>query len=138
MPKKCKKSKNKTEDTLNTRELIFKEDMQEYAKILRLLGDRRLEVLLADGETSLARIPGQLKRCKIKLDDVVLISRRDFQEGKVDVIHKYTEKEIKNLISYNEIPVKFGCASSQITDEIQSDIIFDNNDVEEEIDFDDI
>jgi translation initiation factor 1A len=135
MPKKKSKKNKKFREAVE-RELIFKEDMQEYAKVVKLLGDRRLEIVLADGETTLARIPGKLKRCRVKLDDVILISRRDFQENKVDVIHKYDDKEVKNLITYNEIPSKFACACTDITEEIQSDIIFEENN--DEIDFDDI
>ena len=135
MPKKTSKKKKSFTDNIE-RELIFKEDMQEYAKVVKLLGDRRLEVVLADGEITMARIPGKLKRCRIRMDDVILVSRRDFQENKVDVIHKYEDKEIKNLISYHEIPSKFASAYTDATDEIDNDIVFEDND--DDIDFNDI
>lgn len=36
--------------------------------------------------------------------DIVLVGLRDFQEGKADIIHKYTAEEARNLQSYGELP----------------------------------
>lgn len=118
MPKK-KSKKNKGSSKEETkRELIFAEDMQSYAKVLKLLGDRRLTVIYPDGTELMAIIPGRLKKkywCRIVPDDVILVSIRDFQVDKVDVIHKYTNEEVKSLIQYGEIPSKF--ESSGIAEE---------------------
>ncbi len=44
------------------RELIFKEDGQEYAQVLRMLGNGRLEAQCFDGEKRLAHIRGKLRK----------------------------------------------------------------------------
>lgn len=40
----------------------------------------------------------------INQGDIVLISLRDFQDDKADVIVKYTSDEARNLKSYGELP----------------------------------
>lgn len=140
MPKKSKKNKKYRPPTV-ARELEFKEDMQEYAKVIKVLGDRKLTVQLPDKTQVLAVIPGKFrKRVWIKENDLVVVSRRTFQETKVDVIYKYDDKEVKNLITYNEIPDNF-MLSSFDEDHVSEDIGFvfggsDSSDLD--IDVDDI
>lgn len=66
MPKKGKGGKNKrrgkNEATEFKRELTFKEDGQEYAQVLRMLGNGRLEAYCFDGIKRLCHIRGQMKR----------------------------------------------------------------------------
>jgi translation initiation factor 1A len=35
------------------------------------------------------------KRCRPKVNDIVIIAVRDYQNNKVDIIHKYNEDEMK-------------------------------------------
>ena len=44
----------------------------------------------------------------MKAGDLVLVSSREFQDSKLDIIHKYNEGEKQNLINYKEIPPSFG------------------------------
>jgi initiation factor 1A len=80
------------------RELLFKEDGQEYAKVLRLLGKGRVALSSFDGvaRTGLSKIN------EINIDDIVLIGLREFQPNNADIIHKYNSYEackLKNLYS---------------------------------------
>lgn len=114
--KKSKKNKRPPKE-VKARELNFAEDQQEYAKVLTLLGDRKLNVKLPDMTETMAVIPGRMRRrCWISVDNVILISFRDFQDGKVDVIHKFTDDEVKNLVNYSEIPDWFSKPSSMISE----------------------
>jgi len=145
--KKSKKNKRPAKET-KIREILFAEDQQEYAKVLSLLGDRKLNVKLPDMTEKMAVIPGRMKRrCWISVDNVILISIRDFQEGKVDVIHKYTDDEVKNLVQYAEIPDWFQKPSSMISDQTNTDKLEHDgfiwkgegdNESDTEIDLDDI
>ncbi|WWC99054.1 translation initiation factor eIF-1A [Kwoniella sp. B9012] len=109
MPKnKGKGGKNnrrgKKEDGEAKRELIFKEDGQEYAQVVKMLGNGRLEAKCLDGETRLAQIRGQMrKKVWIVVGDIILLSLRDFQDDRADVIHKYTADEARNLKTYGEL-----------------------------------
>ena len=41
------------------------------------------------------------KRCRLKPNDIVIIAIREYQENKVDIIHKYNEEEIKLMKKRN-------------------------------------
>lgn len=105
MPKKKKgKRQNANKDVIK-RELVFKEDGQEYAQAVRMLGNGRLEALCYDGKTRLAIIRGKMrKRIWVNTGDIILVGLRDFQDDKCDVINKYTSDEARNLKAYGEIP----------------------------------
>jgi len=100
---KAKKGKNQQE----TKELIIREknDFQQYAKITKMLGNCRVEVkCLGDNKTRLAHIRGKLrKRAWMSVGDIILVSLRDFQDDKCDVIHKYTPEESHRLAKLGEL-----------------------------------
>ena len=111
MPNKGGKKKGKRNNASTLapkRALIYKEDLEEYAQVSKLLGDRRLIVTLPDKSETLAMIPGRFrKRCWMKVGDVIIVSRREFEVGKMDVIYKYNDDEVRKLIKDKEIPEYF-------------------------------
>nr|CAI5838076.1 unnamed protein product [Callosobruchus analis] len=113
MPKnKGKGGKNrrrgKNENETEKRELVFKEDGQEYAQVTKMLGNGRLEAMCFDGVKRLCHIRGKLRK-KFTTE-----SRRKSRGGhylqefpfnaKADVILKYTPDEARNLKTYGEFP----------------------------------
>lgn len=142
MPKKGGK-KNNSSNT-EKRALLYKDDMQEYAKMTKMLGDRRIMVMLPDKTEVMAIIPGKFrKRCWMKNGDTLIVSRRDFQESKWDVCYKYNEDEVRLLIKKDEIPSFFAdnCNDSSVTNETVIEFLAeDNNNItsEDEINFEDI
>ncbi|GJC82757.1 eukaryotic translation initiation factor 1A [Colletotrichum liriopes] len=92
MPKnKGKGGKNrrrgKNESDHEKRELTFKEDGQEYAQVVKMLGNGRLEAQCFDGVKRLANIRGKLrKKVWINQGDIILLSLREYQDDKGDVI----------------------------------------------------
>lgn len=127
MPKKSKGGKNKRRgkniDSDNKRELVFKEDGQEYAQVLRMLGNGRLEAYCFDGQKRQCHIRGQMKRrVWINNDDIILIGLRDYQDEKADVIMKYTSDEVRALKEYKEIPDSIRVDEAE--DDINSEIVF--------------
>ena len=127
MPNKGGKKKGKRTNASTLapkRALIYKEELEEYAQVSKLLGDRRLMVTLPDRSETLAIIPGRFrKRCWMKIGDVVIVSRREFEVGKMDVIYKYNDDEIRNLLKDKEIPDYF------------TDTLANNNSDNDEVDF---
>jgi translation initiation factor 1A len=87
------------------KELVFKtEGETEYAQVTKMLGNSRVETLcIADGRTRLCKIRGSL-RVWIQVGDIVLISLRDFEDTKADVIWKYTADEAKKLKRNGALP----------------------------------
>ncbi|BGP27037.1 Translation initiation factor 1A [Rhodotorula toruloides] len=110
MPKnKGKGGKNrrrgKNENEGDKRELTFKEEGQEYAQVLKMLGNGRVEAMCFDGEKRLAHIRGKMrKKVWINQGDIILLSLRDFQDDKADVIQKYSADEARKLKQYGELP----------------------------------
>ncbi|KDP28098.1 hypothetical protein JCGZ_13869 [Jatropha curcas] len=102
--KKCKKGKKSNEEKDDKRELIFREDGQEYAQVLRMLGNGRLEAVCDDGIKRLCHIRGKMnKKVWINADDIVLVGLRDYQDDKADVILKYLPDEARLLKAYGEL-----------------------------------
>ncbi|KAJ9169998.1 hypothetical protein P3X46_018135 [Hevea brasiliensis] len=101
--KNRKRGKNEADE--GKRELIFKEDGQEYAQVLRMLGNGRCEAMCADGTKRLCHIRGKMhKKVWIAAGDIILIGLRDYQDDKADVILKYWRYEARLLKSYGELP----------------------------------
>lgn len=110
--KKHRKQKNQT---VVKREMIWKENGQAYAIIERMLGNGRvhLSYFTRDEDDRLKKnqalgiIRGTMRRKKIwiKIQDVVLVGLREFEEGKVDILHKYDYDETKSLELNQEIPL---------------------------------
>lgn len=123
-----KKRKGKNHQNLDKRKLEFANDGQAYARVMKMLGDGRLEAKCSDGETRLCHIRGKFrKRVWINPEDLVLVDIRDFQPDKADVIHKYTNDEDITLQSYGELIN--GTAKEDTAEKTKQDrgeILFDN------------
>ena len=98
---KRKKGKKPLQDI---REFRFKEECEEYARIIKILGDGRFQCTCSDGVDRIAHLRHKMwKKVWLKCGDVVLISLRDYEPEKCDIIDKYTEKEIAKLLKNGEI-----------------------------------
>ncbi|KAL2275437.1 hypothetical protein FJTKL_02052 [Diaporthe vaccinii] len=99
MPKnKGKGGKNrrrgKNENDNEKRELTFKEEGQEYAQVVKMLGNGRLEAQCFDGTRRLGNIRGKLrKKVWINQGDIILLSLRDYQDDKGDVMYVATPRK---------------------------------------------
>ncbi|KAF9976093.1 Translation initiation factor 1A [Actinomortierella ambigua] len=137
MPKnKGKGGKNrrrgKNENEGEKRELVFKEDGQEYAQVTKMLGNGRVETMCFDNEKRLAHIRGKMrKKVWINQGDIILISLRDFQDDKADVILKYSTEEARNLKAYGELPesAKINDTDTFQGDEDELDVEFDIDEI---------
>lgn len=94
---------------------------QSYALVTKMLGGCRVECTLYGngaitsgkhssggggmGTNAIGVIRGAMrKKVYINASDVILVSVRDFEPGKVDVIHKYSNDEVRELIKLKEMP----------------------------------
>ena len=111
--KKHKRGKNTSELKPKS---IFKDDGQVYARVLKILGNGRFTLqcfnkTLNETDNSyhinsterLGIIRGKMRnRVWINNNDIVIASLREYESGKVDIIHKYNAEEhhlIKSEIS---------------------------------------
>lgn len=128
--KNRRRGKNENEEK---RELIFKEDGQEYAQVIRMLGNGRLEAMCIDGTKRLCHIRGKMrKKVWVNTGDIILVGLRDYQDAKADVILKYMADEARSLKQYQELPehIRVNDADAQFEGE--------ENENAEYFDFDDV
>lgn len=83
--------------------------LAEYAKVERLLGNGRLVAYCFDDVRRLCHIRGKLrKKVWINSGDIILVSLRDYQDQKADVILRYLNEEARQLRACGEfLFVKF-------------------------------
>jgi translation initiation factor 1A len=91
-------SKIKKED------LQIKDDGQAYGKAVKMYGGGRIEVECFDGVSRSGHIRGSFRSGKISLGDIVLVSLRDYQDSKCDILLRYSPEDKRYLQSINEIP----------------------------------
>jgi len=123
MPKnKGKGGKNrrrgKNENDAQKRELELADEEQKYAQVEKATGSGRLEIQVFHRdentnawvkETKIGLIRGSLrKKVWIGTGDIVLVAERDYQEDKLDVVHKYFPEEVQELKSRTLLPPDAG------------------------------
>jgi translation initiation factor 1A len=116
--KGCKKMKNSAIET--NRILLFKDAGQEYAIVEDIYGHGRYKCMCQDNVSRLCILRGSLRKGSVRIckQDTVLVSLRDFQDDKADIIHVYTQDEVRSLSDYGEIQNR--------QEEFDSDIEFIN------------
>lgn len=100
MPRKGEKKGQKQPQ----RPLLFKEDdVTEYGRVTRILGNGRFTVKMENKEV-IGRLCGKFRKGINKKNNivgigtVVLVGLRDFQENTTDIIHVYTDEEVRRLV----------------------------------------
>lgn len=129
--KNRRRGKNESEEK---RELIFKEDGQEYAQVLKMLGNGRLEAQCIDGTKRLCHIRGKMrKKVWVNMGDIILVGLRDYQDEKADVILKYMADEARSLKAYGELPDNIRVNETDIggDDDDENAEFFDFEDISE-------
>jgi translation initiation factor 1A len=123
--KKRRSKRSLEEDT--HQETIYKEDGMDYGYIVKALGSNRFHVYCNDGKQRLGILRGNLrKKVWFSSGDMVLFSYREFQDTKVDIVHKYHNDDVQKLYTYEEL-------SKKLYDMYISDIHYHetiNNDIE--------
>ncbi len=142
--KKHKRNKNREYET---KALRIKEDGQEYAQITKCKGNCRFDVRCTDGKERMAILCGSMKKRKfVNMNDIVLVSLRDFQDDVCDIIDNYDENGARKLKETKELPDSFNIGEENTFDEdfqsieFTTDLPSDNSDeeqIKEEEDSDD-
>ena len=87
-----------------SKQLILKEEGTQYATLNKNLGNNRFTCDCHDGRERLGHICGRMqKRVWLKIGDLVLVSTRDYQDEKCDIIHKYSEDNKNTLLKQGQI-----------------------------------
>tara|TARA_B100000614_G_scaffold118165_1_gene106053 strand:- start:33 stop:548 length:516 start_codon:yes stop_codon:yes gene_type:complete len=105
-----------------------------FAIAEQILGGRRVNVLCADGDTRMARIPGKMRRRQwVREGDLIIVWPWDFQDSKADVKHRYTKTQALYLSRKGVLPAEvdiFGM-NTQVDDFDDEDGLFASSSEEE-------
>lgn len=131
MPRRKSKGKQRKANRSPTRRnLELKDDGQEYAQVLAMLGNGRCRVYCFDGMERLAHIRGAMRhKIWIGLSDFVLVGLRDYQDEKCDIIMRYSSDEVRKLKMTGELPEHTSLTSESITKEEEETCTFDFDDI---------
>jgi translation initiation factor 1A len=101
------KKKHKKFNNVKTDNYLINNEVEEYAYVKKLLGNCRVHVITNTGIEAVGIIRGSLrkfnKRVLIEVGDIVVISKRDFQDSKVDIVHKYNQEQINLLVQEDKL-----------------------------------
>ncbi|CAM5998629.1 unnamed protein product [Sphagnum balticum] len=64
-------------------------------------------------------------RANIVDGNIVLVSKRDYQDAKCDILLRYTDEQVRELARRGEIPEKYNFAVKEAEDTKEDDMPFD-------------
>jgi translation initiation factor 1A len=140
----ARKNQNNEEQHVSIND-ISKSNEQEYALIEKVLGGGRFSVLTPDNKKRIGISRGKMFSRNGKVKDrtlmtpgnLVLLSLRDFQDDKADILLFYTKAQVDLLVQYSEIDKSFVKSVNDTTD--NTDMIDDIfNDEKEEMKIEDV
>jgi len=114
-----------------TRDCPFKDDDgQVYARVEAMLGNGRCSTIDEFGVERLAIIRGNMRsREWIHKKDIVLLSLRDFQDGKADIVYRYTDVEVSALVRRAQLDALFAQGVDDRAEaEAEADVVFLSDD----------
>jgi len=111
---------------------LDKDDSQEFAFVLRNLGNKRFELQCYDKKKRIGLVrssKGNMSKRKnwISVNAIVLISKREFTtiDSKCDIIKLYNDEEVRFLIEHKKIHANFVKSGSfRIDNTVHNDFSF--------------
>jgi translation initiation factor 1A len=101
------KKKHKRFNHVRTDNYFINQEVEEFAYVKKLLGNCRVQLITNSGIDAIGIIRGTLrkfnKRILIETGDIVVVSKRDFQDSKVDIVHKYNQEQVNLLIQEEKL-----------------------------------
>ena len=130
MPNKKKAGKNtKTKNVVQEKRNLIKPDLncQVFGTLTKTLGSRFFDVNCLDGKQRRCKV--RSKRLRVKQDDVVIVSLRDFDDKNADIIHKYNPEEVRELQRIGSLPNGESLGIKLDEHKVDDDCAFDFDDI---------
>jgi initiation factor 1A len=100
-----KKKKNFNTKKNENYEINF--EYEEYGLVKKLLGNCRVNLITNSGDDVVGVIRGNMrkynKRVLIEKGDIVVVSKREFQSNKVDIVHKISLDKYPDILNGDNI-----------------------------------
>jgi translation initiation factor 1A len=120
-------------------EELRKVDDQEYARVTAVSGSGRYKLICLDKTERLGISRGKINRNeKIVLGSIVLISKRDFQDSKCDILHTYDRDEVNFLLDKGEFTSEFIQQSNNSSSDSNSITFQSDIQIDDTVDFNDL
>jgi translation initiation factor 1A len=116
--------------TKSRRDIPFADSKdQEYGWVTKMLGDMRVMVQHPVDKTErIGVIRGNMrKRVWIHVGDLVLVTIREFDPNKVDIVFKYTDQEVRTLRKYKEPIGQYASETTGTDDGANEEPIFEDD-----------
>ena len=126
MPKKKKAGKNtKSKNVVEVKRGLIEPDLscQVFGILTKTLGSRFFDVNCLDGKQRRCKVRN--KRLRVKQDDVVIISLREFDDKNADIIYKYNSEEVRELQRIGSLPSGESLGIKLDENDIEDDCAFD-------------
>lgn len=102
-----RRGKKSMDDNEYRKELVLREDDTNYGYISKVCGNGRFEITCDDEQVRMGILRGSLrKKVWIVAGDLILYGIREFQDDRIDILHKYNTEEVSLLYQYEEITKK--------------------------------
>jgi translation initiation factor 1A len=104
-----------------------------YGRVTKMLGNGRVDVVCVGSIAKQCRIRGSMrKREWVRVHDIVLVSCREFDKEKADIVFRYTDAEVQKLRKWGEPLNELIDAPSRDSDDENDQVVFRDDDAEEE------
>lgn len=101
------RKKKKNFNSSNNNKYDINLDYEEYGLVKKLLGNCRVNLITNSGENVIGIIRGNMrkfnKRVLIDKGDFVIVSKREYQNNKVDIVHKIPQEEYSTILASDQI-----------------------------------
>jgi initiation factor 1A len=101
------RKKKKNFNSSNNSNYDINLDYEEYALVKKLLGNCRVNLITNSGDDVIGIIRGNMrkfnKRVLIDKGDFVIVSKREYQINKVDIVHKVSPEEYSTILESDVI-----------------------------------
>ena len=121
-----KHKRNKKQNDYVEKTLRLKEEGQEYAQIKKCKGNCRFDVMCFDGKERMAIMCGAMRKRKfVNVNDIVLVSLRDWQDNVCDIIDNYDENLARKLKEKGLVPKSINLdVDNQYSDDDEDNMTF--------------
>ena len=130
MPKKNKAGKNtKSKNVIEIKRELIEPDLscQVFGILTKTLGSRFFDVNCLDGRQRRCKV--RKKRMKVKQDDIVIVSLREFDDKNADIIYKYNSEEVRELQRIGSLPNGESLGIKLNDNKVDDDCAFDFEDI---------
>lgn len=126
MPNKKKAGKNtKSKNITDEKRNLIEPDLscQVFGILTKTLGSRFFDVNCLDGKQRRCKVRN--KRLRVKQDDIVIISLREFDDKNADIIYRYNYEEVRELQRIGSLPSGESLGIKLDENDIEDDCGFD-------------